>query len=178
LASHVRLVSEIPEVSASPTLPRVYINRIGLTQAVFNLVQNANEVLVAHGTGTITISARPNPEDAGASVLLGVSDDGPGMTPEVAARCFEPYFSTKGRAITTGMGLSLVRGIVEHIGGTVILRTSPGNGATFLLRIPATLASASARAVDQALPDASGRPSIHVPLKPFQREQRSGEASA
>jgi signal transduction histidine kinase len=136
LARKIRLVSDIPDRGAVPALSRVHINRIGLTQAVFNLVQNANEILVPRGEGIITISARPSAEDGGASVMLSVSDTGPGMAPEVAARCFEPYFSTKGRAVSTGMGLSLVRGIVENVGGTVILRTTPGEGATFLLRLP------------------------------------------
>jgi signal transduction histidine kinase len=179
LARKVRLVSDIPAAGALPAIPRVHINRIGLTQAVFNLVQNASEVLVARGEGTITVSARPNPDDSGASVLLGVSDDGPGMTPEVAARYFEPYFSTKGRAITTGMGLSLVRGILENVGGSVILQTAAGHGATFLLRIP--VAHGPSR--DPAEKHASGQngtagPTIHVPGNVHQRAERLGEASA
>jgi signal transduction histidine kinase len=140
LPRNVQLLPRIPTsdgASGPPPLPRVNINKIGLTQAVFNLVQNAAEALAVHNSGAITISASACPTDGGASVLLIVSDDGPGMTPEVAARCFEPYFSTKEREVSTGMGLSLVRGIVETAGGTIELQTAPEQGSTFILRLPA-----------------------------------------
>jgi len=109
-----------------------------LAQAVFNLVQNAGEAMAAQPTGTVRIIAEAATTAAGPPMVrVLVSDDGPGMPAEVVARCFEPYFSTKGRAIATGMGLGMVRGIVESANGTVAVQSAPGEGTTFTLTLPA-----------------------------------------
>ena len=77
----------------------------------------------------IRVVAEPIRNSSGyKSVRLQVIDDGPGMSPGVLARCFEPYFSTKGRAIATGMGLGMVKGIVEAADGTVAVHSTPGRG--------------------------------------------------
>ena len=115
----------------------VNIPRHRLAQAVFNLVQNAGEAMAAQHSGTVRITAEAATNAAGAPVVrLLVSDDGPGMPAEVVARCFEPYFSTKGRAIATGMGLGMVRGIVESAGGSVAVSSGLGEGTTFTLTLP------------------------------------------
>lgn len=134
LPRHVQLAAQVPE-----GLPRVRAHRAGLTQAIFNLVQNASEALADAPAGTIRIDAMlaaPDDKCCPGGVLLIVADDGPGMTPEVAARCFEPYFSTKGRAVSTGMGLALVRGIADHAGGMVEVSSRPGVGTVFTLHLP------------------------------------------
>jgi len=132
------------------TLPRglgVNIPRHRLAQAVFNLVQNAGEAMAAQGSGTVRVTAEAATSGAGAPVVkLLVRDDGPGMPPEVMARCFEPYFSTKGRAIATGMGLGMVRGIVESAGGAVAVHSALGQGTTFTLTLPAAVSSSTAEA--------------------------------
>ena len=108
-----------------------------LAQAIFNLVQNAGEAMAGQKAGRIGVSAEvaSRPGSAGV-VVMRISDDGPGMVPEVLAHCFEPYFSTKGRTISTGMGLGMVKGIVETAGGHVLVESEPGRGATFTLSIP------------------------------------------
>jgi PAS domain S-box-containing protein len=114
------------------------IARHCLMQAVFNLVQNAGEALAARGEGEIKIAASALTDAPGdPAIQLTVEDNGPGMSPEVVARCFEPYFSTKGRAIATGMGLPLVRGLVQAAGGDVAIESSLGRGAKFTLTLPA-----------------------------------------
>jgi PAS domain S-box-containing protein len=124
-----------------PGLPPAAIPASRLTQAVFNLVQNAGEAVATGATvesGHVRVAtAGVREESDGAFVQLVIADNGAGMTPEVAARCFEPYFSTKVRAVSTGMGLPLVRAWVEAAGGRVELRTAPGQGATFALWLPA-----------------------------------------
>jgi len=118
-----------------------------LTQAVFNLVQNAGEAMGAQPAGTVRVSAEAATNAAGEPMVrVLVSDDGPGMPAEVVARCFEPYFSTKGRAIATGMGLGMVRGIIESTGGVVAVRSAPGEGTTFTLTLPAAVSSQTAHA--------------------------------
>jgi hypothetical protein len=116
----------------------VTVPRHRLAQAVLNLGQNAGEAMAGRERGLVRISAGVAAAPGGAPlVLLRVSDDGPGMPPQVLARCFEPYFSTKVRSISTGMGLGMVKGIVESAGGTVSVESAPGRGTTFTLALPA-----------------------------------------
>ena len=135
----IRVEGELPA-----GLPPVAISSSQLTQAVFNLVQNAGEAIAGTESSGITglirvraslVSASAGSDGGSAVVELTVSDDGPGMSAEVAARCFEPYFSTKVRAISTGMGLSMVRRWIEAAGGEVLLDSALGRGTTFTLRL-------------------------------------------
>ncbi|MEM8836199.1 MAG: response regulator, partial [Planctomycetota bacterium] len=90
-------------------LPMIRVARYKLTQAVLNLVVNAGEAM--DDAGRITVIARRG-EDAH-SVRVSVRDDGPGMPPAIARRAADPFFTTKTRGLSTGMGLSLVRGVVN-----------------------------------------------------------------
>ncbi|MFM1847686.1 MAG: hypothetical protein RL417_1160 [Pseudomonadota bacterium] len=130
LPRHVRLEGKVG-TGLGVTMPRHQ-----LLQAVFNLVQNAAEVLDSREDSWVRVVIAPDPQATDSRVLIEVSDNGPGMTPEVKSRCFEPYFSTKGRAISTGMGLSLVRGFVESAGGTISVESSPRDGTCFKIRLP------------------------------------------
>lgn len=110
----------------------VAMSRIALTQVVFNLVQNSGDAMKVRGSGTVTVSAEP----LGEQVRLTVVDDGPGMTSAVQARCMEPFFSTKSRAISTGLGLALVYGLVRDAGGSILPDSTPGHGTSFTLTLP------------------------------------------
>ncbi len=109
----------------------VAMSRPALTQAVFNLVQNAGDALKAR-RGRVVVSATMTE----AQLRLTVTDDGPGMTEEVRRRCMEPFFTTKPRGISTGLGLPLVYGLVTEAGGSVEIASVPGDGATFTLQLP------------------------------------------
>ena len=125
-----------PAVELEADLPdrcSVAMSRPALTQAVFNLCQNAGDALRARGRGRVRITARRE----GDRVHLTVADDGPGMPPEVRDHCMEPFFTTKTRAISTGLGLALVAGLVREAGGGIQLQTAPGQGAAFTLTLPA-----------------------------------------
>ena len=112
----------------------VTMGRTGLTQAVFNLVQNAGDALRERGTGCVRFSADVGPGEAW--VTVSVTDDGPGMTEEVLRRCVEAYFSTKSRAVATGMGLPFVRGLVLAAGGRMEIESTHGRGTTIRLTLP------------------------------------------
>ncbi len=129
LPSRIMLDSRFDE-----KLPRVCIARHVLTQVVFNLVQNAGEAMREQAFGRVSISAHADP--AGHVVHVDVSDTGPGMSAEVASRCMEPFFTTKTRAISTGLGLALVHGMVQQSGARIELKTEVGHGSTFTLDLP------------------------------------------
>lgn len=133
----VKLIAELPGDPCSVLIPRA-----ALTQAVFNLVQNAGDAMRVRGTGAVNVWARPE----GDAVIVGVSDDGPGMSDEVRRRCMEPFFTTKPRGISTGLGLALVFGVVQSAGGTIDLDTRPGKGTTFRLRLRPAPTPGSGRA--------------------------------
>lgn|GEM_PF-1212167 len=116
-------------------------------QVVINLGANAWHALDGR-PGEIRVSvepvtvdadqARSNPDlDAGAYVRLTVSDNGHGMTPEIMEHIFEPFFTTKEVGKGTGLGLAVVHGIVKSHQGAILVKSEPGQGATFELYFPA-----------------------------------------
>jgi signal transduction histidine kinase len=112
----------------SPDLP-IYGDEL-LRQALLNLLRNAIQASPT-GSPPIQMSARPE----GGQVVLTVQDHGQGMTPEVQARIFDLYYTTKEEG--TGVGLPLVQQTVEMHGGSLAVDSCPGAGATFTLRLPA-----------------------------------------
>lgn len=117
------------ESTLGDSILRVAMSSPALTQVVFNLVQNAGEAMRPKGEGRVTVRASVE----GAEVAIAVEDDGPGMSEEVRRRCMEPFFSTKSREISTGLGLSLVYGLAREAGGRVEVRSVEGEGTTFTL---------------------------------------------
>jgi two-component system sensor histidine kinase FlrB len=79
-------------------------------------------------------AAEPSAVHATRVLRFHVRDDGPGMEPEVVARIFEPFYSTRSRG--TGLGLAITRSDVEDLGGTVSCRSASGQGTTFTLDVP------------------------------------------
>lgn len=103
-----------------------------ILSAIVNLLVNAADAMRESNKGD-SIQITTGSEDGRSFVR--VADDGPGMSPEIAHRVFEPFFSTKGDE-GTGLGLAMVQGAAERHGGEVTLDTAPGAGATFTLWFP------------------------------------------
>jgi two-component system, cell cycle sensor histidine kinase and response regulator CckA len=101
-------------------------------QVLLNLAVNARDAMA--GSGTLEISTF----NAGDEVVLEVADTGTGMDEATRSRIFEPFFTTKDVGQGTGLGLSTVYGVVTQSGGTIDVRSAPGEGATFSIRLPAT----------------------------------------
>jgi two-component system NtrC family sensor kinase len=106
-----------------------------LQQIVVNLVVNAIQAVSQAGRpGRIAVAAGPGP--AGRA-WLSVSDDGPGVPPDLAGRIFEPFFTTKPEGQGTGLGLAICYRIAEEHGGTIRLERSAEGGACFVVDLPA-----------------------------------------
>jgi two-component system, cell cycle sensor histidine kinase and response regulator CckA len=142
--------------------PPVYAEVAELRELVMNLILNASEAVRATGgeiritTSPVAVSAAESGSElpAGAYMRLEVSDTGGGMSPEVQARVFEPYFTTKRSG--SGIGLSVARRIVRRYGGTIHCQSAPGKGTHFVVLLPCASADLSRQAA--AEPQASGPP--------------------
>jgi DNA-binding response OmpR family regulator len=113
------------------------VNQLEL--AILNLSINSRDAMPSGGTLTIATaigSDEPN------TVTVAVSDTGCGMPPEVAARAFDPFYTTKPAGKGTGLGLSQVYGIVKECGGNVTLESEIRKGTTVTLRLPRAEANA------------------------------------
>jgi signal transduction histidine kinase len=102
-----------------------------LQQAVLNLIVNAEQALAGRAGGTIKVEMELSP----GAVVVRVSDNGAGIDPSVADRLFEPFFTTRPREESSGLGLSVARQIAEQHGGTLTME-APTAGAAFALRLP------------------------------------------
>lgn len=103
-----------------------------LRHALFNLIQNAAQ---ADPQGPLAVSLAPAEREGRAGWEIAVADCGPGIAPEVAARLFTPFFST--RPGGTGLGLSVAHHIAVQHGGELRAESNPGGGARFVLWLPA-----------------------------------------
>ena len=110
-----------------------------LQQLLLNLCSNAEYAMRSTNGGVLTVQARWEGEynDGTNSVRLSVSDTGPGIPSDVRARMFEPFFTTKPVGEGTGLGLSVLHGIVGEHGGIISVLSEPGHGATFEVVLPA-----------------------------------------
>jgi signal transduction histidine kinase/CheY-like chemotaxis protein len=159
-----------------------------LEQVIVNLAVNARDAMPTGGTLTIAVRDlrpidpdRPDPDlSAGPFVRISVSDTGTGMDEATKARIFDPFYTTKGPGIGTGLGLSTVFAIVTQSGGHVQVETAPGEGTTFHVDLPRVGAAVPPVPVTPA--EASPRRSGVVllveddpPVREFVRRSLEGE---
>jgi PAS domain S-box-containing protein len=123
----------------------VVIDPVQLESAMLNLAVNARDAMPSGGTLVIeTANLSLDADEAGIQidgsagdyVMIAISDSGSGMRPEIVARVFEPFFSTKGVGKGTGLGLSMVYGFVKQSGGNAKIYSEPGIGTTVRLYLP------------------------------------------
>ncbi len=111
----------------------VFVDRNQFEQMLINLVLNARDAV--NGDGRIEISTANVPGDPD-EVRLRVRDDGVGIEADVLEHVFEPFFTTKGPGRGTGLGLATCYGIATQAGGTIDVRSRPGEGTTVDVRLP------------------------------------------
>jgi signal transduction histidine kinase len=115
-------------------LPAVHGDAEQLHQVLLNLVRNA--IQATQGRGAVRIESRARlSERASPRVEIAVSDDGPGIPPEVRANLFVPFFTT--RHDGTGLGLAISERIIQEMGGRIEVFSQAGQGSTFTVRLPA-----------------------------------------
>src|SRR5438874_6950086 len=119
-------------VDLGPEEPVVVGNPIQLEQVFINLLSNARDAVADSPFKAIRISNSVGPE----GVEVALADTGPGIPPGLERRIFDPFFTTKEVGKGTGLGLSITYGIVKEHGGTISVKSRPGEGATFLLHLP------------------------------------------
>ncbi len=124
------------DVAIAPGLPQVIGDRHQLQQVALNLIGNAIHAvaaLPADRPRRVSLDLRAE----GGRVALRVTDTGPGISDEVRAQMFSPFFTTKAPGEGTGLGLFVSYGIAESHGGTLTVESRPGPGATLVLALPA-----------------------------------------
>ncbi len=114
--------------------PRVRVDPVRLRQALHNLLKNALEAIGESRKPQLRIATRVLREDGQDWVELALADNGPGLPTDFGERWYEPYTSSKSRG--TGLGLAVVKKIVEEHGGSIRAAAGPLGGAEFTLRLP------------------------------------------
>lgn len=134
------------ELDLAKGLPRVMMDATSFDQVLINLCINARDAI--SGAGTIRVSLQRAAADAGtchsckapaagAAVVLEIADSGSGIAPEKLASIFDPFFTTKVEGKGSGLGLSIVHTIVHAAGGHILLHSTPAQGTTFRILLPA-----------------------------------------
>ena len=119
------------QLSLPASLPKVFVDPIHLEQVLGNLTTNACQAMrECKDGGSLVISASQKNDQ----VAIAVKDNGTGITPEAMQRLFEPLFTTKLRGI--GLGLAVSKKLAEANGGSITVRSQPGEGATFTVCLP------------------------------------------
>jgi signal transduction histidine kinase len=119
-------------LEASPDLPETWLDADKIDQILVNLIENA----IRHGAGIVTTMVDTTRIDGEPAVVVSVRDQGEGISPEVAPRVFRQFWKGKRRG-GTGLGLYIVKGLVEAHGGTITVQRAPGGGAEFRFTVPA-----------------------------------------
>ncbi len=139
------------EFVGAPNLPPIRSDPELLRQVTLNLARNAIEAMAPQGGGTLSITTalswrrpqaarggRAEPEQL-AYVRIRVTDEGPGIPPEVMERLFIPFYTTKPQG--TGLGLAICQRIIKSLGGTIEVSSTMGSGTTFAVFLPVSEAS-------------------------------------
>ncbi len=144
LAPKTRSIVDI-RLNLADDLPTVNANTMQIGRVVGNLVANAADAMPDGGTVTISTQSAPAdtlppPDDIvlprKPHVLLTVSDTGPGVPQEILDHLFEPFYTTKAPGKGTGLGLATVYAVVRQLEGTVLVNSTTGDGAEFLVYLP------------------------------------------
>jgi signal transduction histidine kinase len=127
---HIQIVAELPDES----LPPVWAVQGQLDDIWLNLLLNAHDALIGCEDAHLGISAsyKPNADH----LEVQVWDNGPGIPEKIVENVFRPFFTTKPPGEGTGLGLHICRQTAERAGGSISVKSTPGEGARFLVLLP------------------------------------------
>jgi signal transduction histidine kinase len=141
--SNIELIEQYKE-----SIPHISIDIDQMKQVFINIIKNAFDAMQNGGKLYIKtnllfvkkayeeIGVEETAHDTSQTVEITFSDTGAGMSPEVMKRIFEPFYTTKGEKMGTGLGLSVTYGIIERHGGQIEVQSAPGKGTTFKIKCP------------------------------------------
>jgi two-component system, NtrC family, sensor kinase len=128
-ASGIKFTTDFDE-----SLPTISSDPSQLQQVFLNMSTNAMDALESMPYGAIKITTRK--ENSGKAVQISFADTGSGIRPEHLEKVFDPFFTTKPVGKGTGLGLSVCYSIIERLGGTIKVRSTPGEGTEFIMSLP------------------------------------------
>jgi signal transduction histidine kinase len=132
LVRHELILHEIELVlEMASELPVVRVDVDAVQQVVLNLLLNARQAIERQGRISVGVAL----EDDG-MLAIRIADTGGGIAPEVEHRLFEPFVTTKPSGAGSGLGLAIAREVMREHGGDVVFENRPGEGATFIVRVP------------------------------------------
>lgn len=112
------------------SLPNIKADEVQMSQVIVNLITNAVHAMPSGGNITVKTGRKKD------YIALTVTDTGSGMTPEIKSKIFEPFFTTKPPGQGTGLGLSVVQGIIQTHNGKINVVSTPGKGSQFEILLP------------------------------------------
>ncbi len=139
--SHITL-----EKAIETNIPPIHADRDQLMQVLINLVVNSLHAMPEGGRLRLSLVREKS------HLLLGVSDTGHGMPEEIRSKIFDPFFTTKDFGKGTGLGLTVVKGIIEEHGGAITVESVVDKGTTFWIRLPLDRVESAATSLPTATP--------------------------
>jgi len=151
------LANRVQFTVSLPTAPLPVLGNFGaLQQALVNLCVNAEHATRGIDAPRIDLALRADVVNSVPVARLSVTDNGRGMSREVADRIFEPFFTTKRPGEGTGMGLAVVHGTIQEHGGSIAVRSTLGHGTTFDIVLPLSTEALSEASVETLSESGSG----------------------
>ncbi len=143
------------ELSLAPDMPRIMAPPNSITQVVTNLVVNALQALQEAASPEPKLSITTSFDDS--AVMMVIRDNGPGMTAEVSAHIFDPFYTTKPVGKGTGLGLSITRQLVQRMRGEIFVESEPSKGASFSVMLERSAKLDAAPITQRRVPPNSDR---------------------
>jgi len=115
----------------------IFVDSQQIQQVILNILLNAEQAIASTGRGSGRIRFTTMYDTDAQTVTVEIADDGPGIPREIIPKIFDPFFTTKPVGIGTGLGLSIAHGIIAEHGGSIEVESHGGEGATFIIKLPA-----------------------------------------
>jgi signal transduction histidine kinase len=144
--NQIKLAGVTVDLTVAPNLPRIHGDRHQLEQVFLNLLINAFYVTPKGGRISIDVAHA----DESSFIAAKVTDYGNGIPDHILHHIFDPFFTTKAKGKGTGLGLSVSQGIIAKHGGNISVKTTQGEGTSFIVKLPITTIPAELHSTDES----------------------------